>query len=53
MRVGKKTEQELVAVVRKCFIQFQARFSSRQEDQTNYPTGRIQMTEDSGDCLQQ
>ena len=30
MRVGKITGLELVVVVRKCFIELQARFSSRQ-----------------------
>ena len=46
MGVEKITWLELVVVVRKCFI----RFSSHQEDQANYPTSRIQMMEDSGDC---
>ena len=37
---------ELVVVVRNCFIQLQARFSSHQEDQENYPTGRFQTMDD-------
>ena len=49
MRIRKITGLELVAVVRKCFVQLQARILSCQEDQANYPTGRIRMMEDSGD----
>ena len=58
MQVGKITGLEFAVgyscsfPVKRCFVQLQARFLNRQEDQANYPTGVIQMMEDSEDCIQ-